>query len=239
MKLNSTERRQALSGYTSEAIDIWSEDISETYEKIPEDVIICFRNFLIILTNSIIILFWNKILNILNISFFQCFSNLFFDLIKIVLLLLILNSLEIFLRILLNIIHKLLYIHYSNKKIKLYIEADEENQFKEEVKNSNSNYNDIIIRKNFISLQKLFNQSIRHNQKIFIFGFILIFLSLSIIPIIIITNSTNSIINQTIYTILVSFVLVIFNNMFTKSNQTAKEFYVGLMNSYKEIYKNK
>jgi hypothetical protein len=93
--------------------------------------------------------------------------------------------------------------------------------------------NIIMTRKHYFHLEKYYRQSLAQNQHIFLFGIFIALLGITSIPFIIYLKVDNSVTLSIIQAILTSFVLVIFQVMYSNTNKSANAFYDGLLSTYK------
>jgi hypothetical protein len=117
-------------------------------------------------------------------------------------------------------------------------------EIRKELKDAEENKtskNDIMLRKHYLYLHKYYRQSLSQSKNIFGFGIILAILGFCGIPAIIWASSVGIIkeasqawILAVIQTFLVSFVLVIFQQMYAKTTDSVNQFYTGLLEAYKE-----
>lgn len=96
----------------------------------------------------------------------------------------------------------------------------------------------IMMRKNYFHLQKYYKQSLNQSKNIFYFGLFLAILGLTSIPVIIYLKLENSSTLAIIQAVLTGFVLVVFQLMYIKTNESVNSFYQGLIESYKENLKS-
>lgn len=113
-----------------------------------------------------------------------------------------------------------------------------ERKIQEELQSANeSTRQNIMMRKNYFHLQKYYKQSLNQSKNIFYFGIFIAILGLASIPLIIYLRLENSSTLAIIQAILTGFVLVVFQLMYVKTNESVNNFYQGLIESYKENLK--
>ena len=96
-----------------------------------------------------------------------------------------------------------------------------------------------MARKNYFHLERYYMQSLNQSRKIFYFGILLATAGISSIPFIIYFKVDNAQNLAIIQAVLVSFVLVIFQLMYSKTNDSVNSFYKGLLEAYKDNFPNK
>ena len=117
-------------------------------------------------------------------------------------------------------------------KIENFEKRIHEYLFQLELKENPTQYNAIMLRKNYIHLENYFRQSLIQNRNIFIFGIMLSFIGVGVIPLILFMNNKDVTIISLIQAVLIGFILKIFQLMYSKTNDSVQKFYSDLAKGY-------